>query len=228
MQTEPVTNLEGALDLLAQNAPKAQNSSRVEDQPQSAVRTERSRSERPAVPIGMPAAVTPFAASSSLEATTDHNTPQTRQNPIFGALVRSDEDLVGLVAYALYKLQKRDWLVSFARENKRQPDINEANSYIMGEQTPRRLETYRRLAEDSLASFRAQPDSASLHRPLSLAQSAPAVLAAPSAMMPRVSAPAPVQKAPRQLSFFDWFRIFFVMLLVALCIYGLFRLGLFR
>lgn len=226
MQTETITNLEGALDLVAQNAPKAQDSS------QNTLKTERIRSDRPVVPIGMPSAVTPFTATGPTEAAADSSAPQTRQNPIFGALVRSDDDLVGLVAYSLYKQQKRDWLVSFARENKRQPDVNEANSYIMGEQTPRRLETYRRLAEDSLASFRAQPDSASLHRPLSLAQPAPAAPATNLAMtqpvMPRVSAPAPVQKAPRHLSPLDWFRISVVLFLVGLCIYGLFRLGIFR
>jgi hypothetical protein len=73
------------------------------------------------------------------------------RNPIFDILVRDETDLDGLVAYALYKQNKRDWLIAFEKSNGRQPEAKELASYILGERTPRRIETYRRLAGDALS-----------------------------------------------------------------------------
>ena len=73
------------------------------------------------------------------------------RNPIFDTLVRDEADLEGLLAYALYKQNKRDWLIAFERSNSRPPDERELASYILGERTPRRIDTYRRLAAEALA-----------------------------------------------------------------------------
>jgi hypothetical protein len=77
------------------------------------------------------------------------------RNPIFDILVRDEADLDGLVAYALYKQNKRDWLIAFEKSHGRRPDPRELASYILGERTPRRIETYRRLAGDALAAHAA-------------------------------------------------------------------------
>jgi hypothetical protein len=73
------------------------------------------------------------------------------RNPIFSDLVQGDEDLPGLVGYALYKLSKRDWLAAFGKIHGREPTQDEIDSYILGEHTQRRLATYRRLAEELIS-----------------------------------------------------------------------------
>jgi hypothetical protein len=74
-----------------------------------------------------------------------------QRNPIFTDLVQGEEDLPGLVGYALYKLSKRDWLAAFVKTHGREPTQDEMDSYILGEHTQRRLATYRRLAEELIA-----------------------------------------------------------------------------
>jgi hypothetical protein len=74
------------------------------------------------------------------------------RNPIFDALVGSnEEDVAGLVAYSIYKQNKRAWLDDFVKTTGRAPSDAETRSYIIGESTERRLATYRRLAASTLA-----------------------------------------------------------------------------
>jgi hypothetical protein len=72
-------------------------------------------------------------------------------NPIFAELVEAEDDTVGLLAYALYKQNKRDWLTSFFKEQERETTEGELLAYHLGERSPRRRLTYRRLAVDILA-----------------------------------------------------------------------------
>jgi hypothetical protein len=72
-------------------------------------------------------------------------------NPIFASLVQAEDDTVGLLAYALYKQNKRDWLTSFFEEQGREATPGELLAYHLGERSPRRVLTYRRLAVDILA-----------------------------------------------------------------------------
>jgi hypothetical protein len=72
------------------------------------------------------------------------------RNAVFESLVTGDTDIVGLVAYSIYKQNKHDWLVAFERVKARQPNDGELSAYIIGESTPRRLATYRHLAEATL------------------------------------------------------------------------------
>ena len=76
--------------------------------------------------------------------------PEGEQNPVFSNLVTGDADIVGLVAYSIYKQNKHDWLVAFHRAKGRDPQDSELAAYIIGESTPRRLTTYRHLAEATL------------------------------------------------------------------------------
>jgi hypothetical protein len=73
------------------------------------------------------------------------------RNPVFTSLVHADNDIVGLVAYSIYKQNKLDWLLAFHRATGREPTEQENLAYIIGEATPRRLATYRHLAESTLA-----------------------------------------------------------------------------
>jgi hypothetical protein len=73
------------------------------------------------------------------------------RNPVFTSLVKADGDIVGLVAYSIYKQNKLDWLLAFQRAAGREPNDQENMAYIIGEATPRRLATYRHLADSTLA-----------------------------------------------------------------------------
>ena len=70
---------------------------------------------------------------------------------VFRQLVTDDGDIAGLVAYSIYKQNKLDWLNAFTAVKGRAPKDDELASYIIGEGTPRRLATYRHLAEATLA-----------------------------------------------------------------------------
>ncbi len=78
---------------------------------------------------------------------------------IFQMLVSDDGDIVGLVAYALYKQSKLDWMRQFESERSRWPDDAELSSFIIGEGTQRRLATYRHLAETALEAWREKRDA---------------------------------------------------------------------
>ncbi|MGO9773659.1 MAG: hypothetical protein ACLPSW_29770 [Roseiarcus sp.] len=76
---------------------------------------------------------------------------EAERNPIFDALVGPDEDVAGLVAYSIYKQNKRAWLEDFVKATGRAPTDAESRAYIIGESTERRLSTYRHLAASTLA-----------------------------------------------------------------------------
>jgi len=91
------------------------------------------------------------AAPSAEGALTE--TPPGKGNGIFRTLVTSDDDVVGFVAYSLYKQSKLDWVRELEREKGREPTDAELASFIVGESTPRRTATYRYLAETALQSW---------------------------------------------------------------------------
>jgi hypothetical protein len=72
------------------------------------------------------------------------------RNAVFVNLVREDGDIIGLVAYSIYKQNKVDWLHAFQKTLGRGPTDTELAAYIIGESTPRRLSTYRHLAGATL------------------------------------------------------------------------------
>ena len=51
-----------------------------------------------------------------------------QRNPVFSELVQGEEDLAGLVGYALYKLNKRDWLATFFKTHGRDPTEEEVQA----------------------------------------------------------------------------------------------------
>lgn len=73
------------------------------------------------------------------------------RNAVFGSLVKGDSDITGLVAYSIFKQNELDWLQEFRTAKGREPTESEADAYIIGESTPRRLATYRHLADATLA-----------------------------------------------------------------------------
>lgn len=73
------------------------------------------------------------------------------RNGVFTSLVKGDDDITGLVAYSVFKQNELDWLNEFRKAKGREPTEAETDAYILGESTPRRLATYRHLADATLA-----------------------------------------------------------------------------
>jgi hypothetical protein len=73
------------------------------------------------------------------------------RNTIFDRLVKVEGEVSGLVAYSIYKQNKRAWLNDFQKAVGRPPSEAETRAYIIGESTDRRLATYRHLAQATLA-----------------------------------------------------------------------------
>ncbi len=82
-------------------------------------------------------------------------------NPVFEALVSEEGEIAGLVAYSLYKQNKRSWIEDFKKLTGRLPTDSETRAYIIGESTERRLATYRVLAENALGGQAIHSASAS-------------------------------------------------------------------
>ena len=74
-------------------------------------------------------------------------------NTVYEKLVLREDDLVGLISYALYKQRKRSWIVDFKSQKGRSPNKDEENSYLIGETTSSRLNDYRQQAEAILGSY---------------------------------------------------------------------------
>ena len=79
------------------------------------------------------------------------------RNPIFDALVTGEGEVSGLVAYSIYKQNKRAWLDDFIKLTGRTPTEAETRAYIIGESTERRLAIYRQLAAATLANQGGRP-----------------------------------------------------------------------
>ena len=73
------------------------------------------------------------------------------RNGVFKSLVKGDDDITGLVAYSVFKQNELDWLNEFRKKKGREPTDDETDAYILGESTPRRLATYRHLADATLS-----------------------------------------------------------------------------
>lgn len=85
---------------------------------------------------------------------------ENERNPIFDALVTPDGEVSGLVAYSIYKQNKRAWLDDFIKLTGRPPSEAESRAYIIGESTERRLATYRQLASTTLTGAKVAPAAA--------------------------------------------------------------------
>ena len=116
--------------------------------------TDRPETSTPALPRA--AAFEPSAANAKAQDLTAYTGPATPAEDkgragVFAHLVKGDSDIAGLVAYSIYKQHKLDWLRAFEGAQGRSPNENELASYLIGEGTPRRIATYRHLAEATLS-----------------------------------------------------------------------------
>ena len=78
---------------------------------------------------------------------------QGRYNEIFEKLVPDDDDLVGMIAYALYKQSKRAWLLRFVMEEGRPPTSEETFQTYVRSQGSMELGRLRTQAESLLLEY---------------------------------------------------------------------------
>lgn len=70
---------------------------------------------------------------------------------IYTKLVKSDEDLVGLIAYGIYKRHKIEFIKGIQEQFKREPTDEECNSFFISSTTDSQLKKYRNDAESLLS-----------------------------------------------------------------------------
>ncbi len=122
----------------------------VEDQ--EAMDNDQIALDKPAPGLPRSAAFPPSTPAASMtNAAALASSDASDRTGVFRHLVKDDADIAGLVAYSIYKQNKLDWLTAFETAKGRAPEDAELASYIIGEGTPRRLATYRHLAEATLA-----------------------------------------------------------------------------
>ena len=71
---------------------------------------------------------------------------------IFRRLVKSSDDLVGLIAYGIYKQSKRDWIIQYKEKHKRRPNSDAMNDYH-DHFTDTDLDRFRNEAEGMMVAF---------------------------------------------------------------------------
>lgn len=73
-----------------------------------------------------------------------------KYNFIYEKLVVSEDDLVGLIAYGIYKKHKIEFITRIKEEQKREPTEEECRSFFIASTTSSQLEKYRSQAENML------------------------------------------------------------------------------
>ncbi len=76
-----------------------------------------------------------------------------KYNFIYKELVSADDDLVGLIAYGIYKKHKIEFITKIKREQGREPSDEECKSFFAASTTDSQLRNYRSQAETMLSEM---------------------------------------------------------------------------
>ncbi|WP_071145768.1 hypothetical protein [Bacteroides ihuae] len=76
-----------------------------------------------------------------------------KYNFIYEKLVYSEDDLVGLIAYGIYKRHKIEFITSIKEREHRDPNDDECNSFFVASTTESQLKKYRNDAEAVLSDI---------------------------------------------------------------------------
>ncbi|WP_337631510.1 hypothetical protein [Prevotella pectinovora] len=76
-----------------------------------------------------------------------------KYNYIFRQLVKDKNDICGHIAYSIYKFDKVSYLDTFKKENGREPNEEEMNTFHNSCCTPARIEEYKHHAQSILGMF---------------------------------------------------------------------------
>lgn len=76
-----------------------------------------------------------------------------KYNCIYDKLVGTDNDLVGLVAYGLYKKHKIEFITNIKETSNREPTDEECNAFFIASTADSQILKYRRDAEDLISEI---------------------------------------------------------------------------
>lgn len=76
------------------------------------------------------------------------NTPQ-KYNKVYESLVKNQNDIVGFIAYGLYKKSKQEYITTFEKNFGKRPTSDELTTHVLCSEIPS-LEAYRKEAEQTL------------------------------------------------------------------------------
>lgn len=76
-----------------------------------------------------------------------------KYNFIYEKLVTAEDDLVGLIAYGIYKKHKIEYITKFKDEKHREPTEEECHSFVIASTTETQLDSYRSQAETMLSEM---------------------------------------------------------------------------
>ncbi|MBZ0258040.1 hypothetical protein K8I31_18390 [bacterium] len=73
-------------------------------------------------------------------------------NQTYEKLIEDENDLVGMIAYSLYKENKREWIIEFRSNHSRPPNKDEEKLFVESK-TPKDIERYRLQSEQMLTAY---------------------------------------------------------------------------
>jgi hypothetical protein len=74
-------------------------------------------------------------------------------NRVYEHLVEAEDDVIGLVAYSIYKQDKRDFLIEWRRRHGGSPAADQLNVFTVGVLTPGQQQRYRSTARNILDAY---------------------------------------------------------------------------
>lgn len=83
----------------------------------------------------------------------NNNSEQHSYSVVYGLLVHGEDDLVGQVAYAIYKQHKIDKITRFSTTHRRPPSDEELSSFMENAESENQLRFYNDRAVDILKDF---------------------------------------------------------------------------
>lgn len=89
---------------------------------------------------------------------------QRRYNFIYRQLVESEDDVIGLVAYGIYKQHKIEFIRSFKEKNDKDPEDRDCDTFYLTSTTPDQLRKYRDQAENLFSSLVASTTNEEIQR----------------------------------------------------------------
>ncbi|MCW5718557.1 MAG: hypothetical protein KIS68_12080 [Bauldia sp.] len=122
----------------------------MNDQNNDSVEAALSRALEPQVDRDMP----PLPATTPAAAPPPARPPMPRPHSrVYDHLVEGEDDVIGLIAYALYKQDKRDWFISWKRSHDAEPTTDHVEAFVNGQMTTAQRERYRAGARQVLDSY---------------------------------------------------------------------------
>ena len=97
-----------------------------------------------APPVARPAYVPPAPALAPI--------PRV-PNRVYEHLVEGDDDVIGLIAYSLYKHDKRQWLMTWRAQHGAEATADQVEAFVNGQMTSGQRERYRTAARQVLDSY---------------------------------------------------------------------------